>query len=157
MKSKYMKIGAAAVLAVAVLGFVGKCMDDSDHGRGGKYSGESFAKAFLVDEDEGVIYKLSGTPAVKVLFPVAEMEGGYAVEYDVPGNEVVVFVETDGKSYKAGDRLGDGYYIRRGEIELAVTALDDSVSNKTFARYVEVTHKGTLEKIAKANQEAGRK
>lgn len=157
MKSKKIKIGVAAVVVVAILGFVGKCMEDADHGRGGKYAGEPFSKAFLVDDDEGVIYRVSGTSAVKVLYPVDGEESNYAVEYDIPGNDGIIIVETDGKTYKAGDKLGDGYYIRRGDIELAVTALDDTVSNQTFARYVEVTHKGTLEKLAKADQEAGRK
>ena len=66
MKSKYMKIGAAAVLAMVVLGIIGKCADDNDHGRGGKYAGTAFSSAFLEDkEDEGMIYKLSGNSAIR--------------------------------------------------------------------------------------------
>lgn len=153
MKNKKMLIVVAVILVVVGLALVGKYADDADHGRGGNYTGKSFVRVFLEDEeDEGVIYKLANTPAIKVWLPVGGEENGYTVEYDYPGNDAWVFVETAGTGYKKGDSLKDGYYIRRGEYEVALTAQDDTVSNVTLARYVEVTHEGTLEKIAQEEQ-----
>lgn len=151
-KGKAICIGGAVV----VLLLLGQCGGESDPGQGEsnnsgggiKYTGQWFGDIFEeAKEDEGVIYKCTGT-AVVVRQATKE---GYLVERNsrTPTTRTV-WVETSGKRYEDGESLRPGFYIRRGSFEYE-TALG---TERRVARYVEVTDKRTLEKIEKLELKA---
>ena len=151
-KGKAICIGVAALVLFLMM----RCGGGSD-GIGGdwKYDGEPFANAFgTAKEDEGVIYNggfvdgfLEGwnvNHGIKVMQATRE---GNLVECE--GKDRLVWVVTQ-KHYEDGEKLGDGFYIRRGSHEYE----GFGGIQHTVARYVEVTDKGVLRKLQKQVDDA---
>lgn len=161
-KGKAICIGVAAVVLVLMMQCGGGgSSGGNDGGSGGEYTGKNFSTVFVGNPtpDEGVIYTHSPDTSIKVL---QATRGGNLVGYVQGANpftsglesafgslgvsfDRTVWVETPGKVYEDGERLGAGYYIRRGSYEYE--GVDGG--EHTVARYVEVTDEATLKKIQK--------
>lgn len=157
-KGKAICIGGAAVVLILMMQCGG---GESAAGGGWEFTGKNFSSVFMGSstQDEGVIYAHSPNISIKVLQATKK---GNLVEYVQGANpfaggfesmvgtfggsfDRMVWVETPGKMYEDGEKLGAGYYIRRGSYEYE--GVDGG--EHTVARYVEVTDKDILEKIRK--------
>lgn len=135
-KGKAICIGGAAV----VLLFLMQC-GGGGAGGGWELSNDDFPVVFkAVEEDEGVVYRYYGNKSSITVLQATKK--GNLVEND--SSDRTVWVETD-KRYENGEKLGAGFYIRRGSMEYE-NALG---AECTVARYLEVTDKGVLKKIQK--------
>lgn len=119
-----------------------QCGCGGSSGKGGwQYTGKAFQEVFYgYPEDEGEVYVHNGY----ITIMQATKKGNLVERF-----ERVIWVETPGKRYEDGQPLGDGYYVRRGSYEYE-TALG---TEKTVARYVQVTDKKMLQEFEKVNQQ----
>ncbi|MBQ7251693.1 MAG: formylglycine-generating enzyme family protein [Kiritimatiellae bacterium] len=149
----FLKTIVGIVGVLVVLGIIGSFIDDEEGGGGGgggdwKYTGEHFFNVFEgFPKDEGVIYQHHpGTLGALGMKVMQATKKGNLVGHDAVDR--VIWVVTK-RRYEDGERLDQGYYIRRGSKEYT-TALG---AEKTVARYVEVTDKGILDKIQRQIEE----
>ncbi len=135
-KGKAICAGGAAVLLILMMQCGGGGV-----GRGWEFSSQDFPVVFKgADADEGMVYRYYGNKAGIVVMQATK--NGNLVECD--SSDRLVWVET-GRRYENGEKLGEGFFIRRGSKEY-----ENALGNEcTVARYVEVTDKGVLKKIRK--------
>ena len=143
MKKKHGIIGKVLCilgLLVVGLGIIGAFCEEEEESGGGdngnwNLAGQYFYSVFREStEDEGVAYYNPDASSLKVL---QATKAGCLVECTERGYDRTIWVETQ-KRYEDGQRLGKGYYERRGLFEYE-TALG---AERTVARYVDVTDKG---------------
>ena len=135
-KGKAICIGGATAILLLLM----RC-GGGGAGGGWELSDDDFPVVFkAVKEDEGVVYRYYGNKSGITVLQATKK--GNLVEND--SSDRTVWVETD-KRYENGEKLGEGFYIRRGSMEYE-NALG---AECTVARYVEVTDKGVLKKIRK--------
>jgi len=156
-KGKAICIGGAAVFLLLLM----QCGGGES---GGTFNGKNFSSVFMGNntKDEGEIYQFKTDVSIKVLQSTKKgnlvgyvtganpFAGGFESMVETFGGSFdrIVWVVTPGKMYEDGEKLGAGYYIRRGSYEYE--GVDGG--EHTVARYVEVTDKGVLKKIEKMKQ-----
>lgn len=130
-----MIIGAAVVLVVAVLAFVGAFTDDGGGGLKLSYNDFYYAAGFNAGEDEGTVYGFDGK-GLKIFQSTSE---GVLVK---GRNDNLVWVVPENR-YADGASLKEGFYIRRGMFEY-----ESRLGVRTVPCYYEVTG-NLLKKVQK--------
>ena len=152
-KGKAICIGVAALVLVLLMQCGGGESENTgsnggggDVGRVEAFTGENFNKVFgSAKEDEGMVYKHSSEKWSTVKVLQSTKEGNLVGRDD---SERLVWVVTPGTRHEDGERLKAGYYVRRGMYEYE--GVDGG--EHAVARYVQITDKGTLERIEKEDQ-----